>query len=63
MRIFKTTEWKWWELKIISWGGVFLGFALGFYLGDYLASWIWLVWTLCAILWLYVLIVSIKKLR
>jgi len=61
MKLFKTTEWKWWELKFMSWGGVLLGFALGAYFGSYLMDWLWLVWIVFAILWIYIIIEYFKK--
>ncbi|MBT7553630.1 hypothetical protein HN670_04125 [bacterium] len=61
MNLFKNTTWKWWELKFISWGGIFLGLALGIHFGQYLTDWLTLIWVLFAVLWLYVIVVWFKK--
>ena len=61
MDIFKTSQWKWWELKLIGWGGIFFGFALGSSYGEYLENWMWLVWILFAVIWLYIMYAWLKK--
>ena len=64
MKIYKTTTWKWWELKILGIGivAIVLGLALTFPDAiQYLAKYTIVVWILAAILYGYSIIAYIKK--
>ena len=61
MKLFQDSSWKWWQLKLIAWGGVLVGLALGIQFSQQLADWLGLLWASALIIWLYVVAVYFKK--
>ncbi|MBT3418759.1 MAG: hypothetical protein HN726_04350 [Candidatus Magasanikbacteria bacterium] len=61
MNLFKQTTWKWWELKVIGWGGLCLGIAVGIQFADALINYSWLFWLGFIVFWTYVLVAWFKK--
>ncbi len=61
MNLFKQTIWKWWELKIIAWGALFLGISIGTTFATTLANWTGIFFIGFIVLWIYILLAWYKK--
>jgi len=61
MNLFDDSTWKWWELKLISFGGFLFGLGLGVYFKTAIVDWQWLIWTAFVVVWGYVIIARLRK--
>ncbi|OHA60660.1 MAG: hypothetical protein A2556_02410 [Candidatus Vogelbacteria bacterium RIFOXYD2_FULL_44_9] len=61
MQIFRTREFKWWEVGMIKVCLLSLGILLGLYFYNYLVSWVWLWWLFFALFAIYFIVRLVRE--